>query len=275
MPRWFRPPSLLSGFFALLTLSAAAEKSSVPDPWQAALAFDYNAAAERFAALHAAHPADARTTIAYASSLLVKQPRTEANIQAARDLLAKVCEATPASGDEAILALYLLARVELDHLSPAQPASARAHLEQLRHDHPSHPLADHAAVELAYLLAYPPAGVDPGSAPAIEAMLATVKAPDAARDLHALLASLYLRLGHDSIAALPHLIAARSVGYEQPLRNADADLSIGNLARETGDAALAQKYYAAFLAAAPRDVRASTVRRLLAGLAPATSSVTP
>ena len=98
------------------------------------------------------------------------------------------------------------------------------------------------------------------------ALLATVKSPDAARDLPELLDPLYLRQLHDPASALPHFVAARAVGYEQPLRNADADLTIGNLARETGDTALARAHYAAFLAAAPRDGRAYTVRRLLAGL---------
>lgn len=253
---------VLGAFLAPPLFSFA--KSPGPDPWQTALAFDYNTAAARFADLHAANPADSRVAVAYASSLLIRQPRTEANIRTARDLLLKVRETAPASDENSVLALYLLARVELDHLDPAQPDSARARLEQLRRDHPGHPLADHAAVELAYLLAYPPSGVRAAAIPAIETLLASVKTPGAARDLHQLLGSLSLRQLRSPAAALPHYVAARAVGFEQPLRNADADLTIANLARETGDDALARRHYAAFLAAAPRDVRASTVRRLLA-----------
>jgi hypothetical protein len=262
MPRWTLP--LFTCLLAALPL--AAEKSPAPDPWQTALAFDYNAAAERFAALHKASPADTRVAVAYASSLLVKQPRTEANIRSSRDLLLKVRETAPASDEDSILAPYLLARIELDHLDPAQPDSARTRLEHLRRDHPAHALADHAAVELSYLAAYPPAGPDVAAIPAIESFLASVKAPEASRDLHQLLGSLQLRqLGKPS-AALPHFIAARAIGFEQPLRNAESDLTIANLARETGDTALARRHYAAFLASSPRDVRTSTVRRLLAGL---------
>lgn len=262
MPRWTLP--LFTCLLAAVPL--AAEKSPAPDPWQTALAFDYNAAAERFAALHAASPADTHIAVAYASSLLVKQPRTEANIEASRALLLKTLEAAPASDANSVLALYLLARIELDHLDPAQPDSARARFEKLRRDHPAHPLADHAAVELAYLAAYPSSGPDVSAIPSIEALLASVKAPGAARDLHQLLGSLHLRQLRKPTAALPHFIAARAIGFEQPLRNAESDITIANLARETGDLSLARRHYTAFITAAPRDVRTSTVRRILAGL---------
>lgn len=262
MPRLSTPAALVA---LALACALPARTAPAPDPWQDALAFDYNTAAENFAALHKASPADSRVAVAYASSLLVKQPRTDSNIQAARDLLLKVGQSAPAASDDAALALYLLGRVELDHLDPAQPESAAARFEQLRRDHPAHVLADSAAVQLAYLAAYPDSGPKAAAIPEIEALLASVSSPGAARDLHALIASLQLRQLGDPVAALPHFIAAREIGYEQPLRNADADLVIGNIAREAGDTALARRHYAAFLAAAPRDVRASTVRRLLAG----------
>ncbi|MET0262587.1 MAG: hypothetical protein ABW223_06800 [Rariglobus sp.] len=264
MPRLLSPLAL--GALVLVAATQALAVTPAPDPWKAALSFDYNVASERFAALHAETPADARIAIAYASSLLVKQPRTESNIRTARDLLIKARENAPANDESAVLATYLLARVELDHLDPAQPDSARARLEQLRKDHLAHPLADHAAVELAYLLTYDSTGANAAAVPQVEALLASVKDPGASRDLHSLLAGLYLRQLKNPAAALTHFVAARAVGYEQPMRNAEVDLTIGNLARETGDTALARKHYAAFIAKAPRDVRATTVRRLLAGL---------
>jgi hypothetical protein len=272
MPRLFTP-LVLGLCFALP--ARAAETPSAPDPWQAALAFDYNAAADGFSALRKTSPSDGRAAVAYASTLLVRQPRTEANIRAARDLLLSVRESAAADSPESILALFLLARVELDHLAQPDPASAQTRLVQLRREHPAHPLADQAAVELAYLAAYPSGGGDAGAINEIEALLASVTGPVATRDLHVLLASLQLRLRRDPAAALPHLVAARAVGYEQPLRDAGADLVIGNLARETGDLALARRHYEAFLAAAPRDVRASTVRRLLAHLSEPPASVAP
>lgn len=261
MPRLLISLALGVSFALPAGLSAAAP---APDPWQAGLGFDYNVAAERFESLHAQNPANARNAIAYASSLLVKQPRTDANILAARDLLVKTRETASAPVDQRVLASFLIARIELDHLSPAQPDSARARLEQLRRDHPAHPLADQAAVELAYLDAYKPSGIDATAIPRIQASLASVKSPGASRDLHMILAGLHLRLHNDSAAALPHYLAARAVGFEQPVRNAEADLSIANLARETGDTDLARTHYHAFLKSAPRDVRATTVRRLLA-----------
>lgn len=256
-------PRLLP-LLALVALSASVFAAKPVDPWQTALTFDYNTAAERFAELHAQTPDDPRISVAYASSLLVKQPRTESNVRAARDLLASVATGT---SDQTPVALYLLARVELDHLDPAQPDSARTHLERLRRDHADHALADQAAVELAYLAVHGSATLsDTAAIAAVEAMLASVNTPGAARDLHLLLGSLKLRRLHDKAAALPHYVAARAAGFEQPLRNADVDLTVANLARETGDPALARRHYAAFLAAAPRDIRATTVRRLLAEL---------
>lgn len=260
MPRLL--PTLAFGVLAC-TATHAAETPAASDPWKTALAFDYAAAAERFSALHQASPDDTRVTIGYASALLVKQPRTESNI---RDAHALLSGAASAGGEDAILATLLLARVELDHLDPAQPDAAREHLLRLRREHPAHPLADQAAIELAYLDAFAP-GTDARAAIAsVENILASVKSPAASRDLHQLLSSLHIRRLGKPAGALPHLLAARAVGFEQPLRNAETDLSIANIARETGDAALARKHYAAFLAAAPRDARSSTVRRILASL---------
>lgn len=262
MPRW---TPLLA--FGALAASASTSGTAPSDaPWKTALAFDYTAAAERFAALHKETPGDARVSVGYAASLLVKQPRTEANILAAHALLLEVAYASGTPEDQAAAAAYLLARIELDHLEPARTDDARARLVRLRADHPDQPLADQALVDLAFLRAFPASGPDIGALPEIETDIAGVKSPLAARDLHALAAGLLLRIRKDPAAALPHLVAARAVGYEQPLRNADVDLSIGNLARETGDDALARRHYAAFVDAAPRDVRASTVRRILAGM---------
>ncbi len=254
-------PLLVLGVIAALAAQAASPAPAA-DPWQAALTFDYAAAAKRFADLHETSPDDARVAVAYASTLLVKQPRTEANIRAARDILAKIA---PTDSPHAPLAAFLLARIELDHLDPARPGDARARLEQLRRDHPAHPLADQAAVELAHLAAYPE-DASPAAIAKVEGLLATVTAPGARRDLHALLAHLQLRRAGSPAAALPHLVAAREIGHELPQRNADADLSIANIARDTGDTALARRHYAAFIAAAPRDTRAVTARRLLDAL---------
>lgn len=262
-------PNPMFRFFNTLVFSAflgcvarAAEPAPI-DPWQAGLAFDYDTAEDRLAAMHRAAPADGRIAVAYASALLVKQPRTEANIREAADLLRTAAATTD---ETSVLASYLLARVEIDHLSPPEPDAARARLEKLRIEHPGHVLADQAAVQLAYLAAFPDGRADVAAIPAIDALLASVRDPGASRDIHHLLANLHLRVRKSPADALPHLVAARAIGHEQPLRDADIDLSIANIARETGDAALARRHYAAFLSSAPSDARADTVRRLLADL---------
>lgn len=261
MPR-FRVRLLVGvSTFILVSLASAGPEAGRLDPWQTALSFDYNIAAERFAKLHEESPGDPRLAVAYASSLLVRQPRTESNILSARDLLLALSKSSHAYSP---ITLYLLARIETDHLAAPDLASARRHLERLRREHPEHPLADDAAVELADFAAFLEGRDTPEAVAHIETLLATAHTPPAIRDLHLILFNLKLRRLKASAAALPHLVAARAVGFEQPRRNADIDLSIANLARETGDLDLARRHYEAFVAAAPRDVRADTVRRSLA-----------
>jgi tetratricopeptide (TPR) repeat protein len=243
-----------------------ASTGSVPEPWRSALRFDFNRASDEFARLHAASPDDHRIAIARASSLLARQPRTQANILAARGLLERVATGAPSESDEAIAARLLVARIAESHQQPSRPEEARALYEALLRDHAGHRIADQAAVHLALLTAYPlpPASpLDPAEVQTcIEALRARAGSPPARRDLHALQGNLLLRAG-DEAGALPHFLAARAIGFRQAERNADTDLTIGNLARALGDNDLAARHYQSFLRDRPRDARASTVRRYL------------
>lgn len=267
MPRPFR--------FALgalaLTASGAHGRAATPasDPWRDALRFDYAAASDEFARRHAAAPDDARLALARASALLGRQPRIQANIEEAGAILERVASGAPADSFHAIAARFLLARIAEDHFSPPRPEEARERYEALLREHAGHPLADQAAVQLALAAAYPPADAPtPRPAPAdarLDELIAAVRTPSALRELHALRGRLLLDRGEPA-AALTHLRAARAIGYRQPDRDAEADLSIANLARETGDPGLALAHYEAFLRERRRDSRVSTVRRLVAEL---------
>ena len=87
-------PIFNRGFRRWLLVMAAvllpAAHSAETDPWQAALNLDYNTASAELARRHALDPADLRNATAYAASLLVRQPRTAANLSEARDLLVRV-----------------------------------------------------------------------------------------------------------------------------------------------------------------------------------------
>lgn len=267
----FTPGSIFNRGFRrwLLVMAAAllpAAHSAETDPWQAALNLDYNTASAELARRHALDPADLRTATAYAASLLVRQPRTAANLGEARNLLAGVRRRSgPADADHRALALYLLARIEHDHESTPRLEAARAHYEELRRDHPGHPLADQAGVHLALLAGWQSPGVTPEQAAAqIAALLDTVTAPAARRELHHLLGFLHWHRRQDAAAALPHFLAGRAIGYETPYRNGEADLTIAGLATELGRDQLAAQHYLAFAEAYPRDARTQTVRRLAA-----------
>jgi hypothetical protein len=241
-------------------------------PWQMALGFDYNEASENFTRLQAAFPADARIAIARAATLLVRQPRTADNIRTARSLLEAVATRSAtfagASVDETVLAAYLAARIDQDHLEPPREAMARAAYETILRDHPGHRLAGQAAVQLSLLDAWSePRLPAAGAIARIAARLpGAASHPEAARELHFILARLEWEGRRNARAAVVHLQAGRAIGYESPFRNAEVDLMIGNLARGEGDATTAITHYRAFLEGKRRDVRASTVRRYLAEL---------
>ncbi|AHF89839.1 hypothetical protein OPIT5_05935 [Opitutaceae bacterium TAV5] len=241
-------------------------------PWQMALGFEYNEAAENFDRLQAVSPADARIAIARAATLLVRQPRTADNIRTARSLLEAVAMRSAtfagASVDETVLAAYLAARIDQDHLEPPRLAMARAAYETILRDHPGHRLAGQAAVQLSLLDAWGEPRLSPAGAIArITARLpGAAPHPEAARELYFILARLEWEGCRNAHAAVAHLQAGRAIGYESPFRNAEVDLMIANLARGVNDKTTAIAHYRAFLEGKRRDIRASTVRRYLAEL---------
>jgi hypothetical protein len=254
------------GSAVLTAVALTPASAATPDPWQAARNFDHNAASLALAAQHAAQPADLRIATAYAASLLVRQPHRAAHLDTARTVLESViARATPADLDHLILARYLLARLDHEHVAPPRLDAARRGYTQLVRDHPGHPLAGHAAVHLGFLHAFQTPGLAPADAVAfVEELLGRVTTPGARRELHHLAAHLHWRERHDAAAALPHYQAGRAIGFETPYRDGELDLTIAGLAAETGQHALAVRHYRAFADAYPRDARTQTVRRLAA-----------
>lgn len=252
--------------FTLPLLLLWARPLPAADPWQAALNLDYTTAATEFEGRLAADPDNLRLTNARAASLLVQQPRTAANLETARGLFESVlARATAGDREQRALALYLLARLDHEHVAPPRLEAARSRYEQLRREHSGHPLADQAAVHLALLLAFQTPGATPEQAvAAVTALLAECTSPAARRELHHLLAHIHWRVLRDAAAALPHYLAGRAIGFETPYRNSELDLTIAGLAAGLGRHELASRHYLAFVEANPRDARAPTARRLAA-----------
>ena len=210
-----------------------------------------------------------------AVTLLNLQPKTARNIDRAALLLDDVADADP--GDElGISARYLRARIEEVHRPEAQPAeAARRYLELIRTGG-THPLAQQAAVRLSLLKLYPLAEAATPSerVAAAEALGVGLTDPTAIRD-HALLvgqACLYYQrpLGQ----AQRHLERALAAGVLNPSIRADLLVTLGEVARELGDASRAERAYRAYLKENPRGDRTSAVKRRLAEL-PASPAAPP
>ncbi len=266
LPRWLSRWCKLTGIALGIILPATGANADPTDPWQSALNLDYNTASDGLARQHDVAPDDLRITCAYAASLLVREPVTDANVEKARSLLESVIANAPRTDvQHRPLALYLTARIDHDHINPPRLDEAQVRYEQLRREYPTHPLADQSAVHLGLLQAVQSPPPDPKPAVAIvEALLAQVSTPASRRELHHLIAYLHWQVRHDAAAALPHYIAGREIGFETPYRNSELDLTIAGLAAETGQNELAAQYYLKFAETNPRDGRAQSARRLAA-----------
>jgi len=267
------PGTLLPCFFhrllaclgtLLLSASATQADPASADAWQSALNLDYNAAAATLETQYRADTESPRIAIAYATSLLVRDPTTSQNVVEAQRILESLL--TRLAADETAhrpVAIYLLGRIAHDHVEPARLDVAKSRYVQLRQDYPNHPLAEQSAVHLAYIVSLhePPRDPRQGIA-AVENLLADTNSPSARRELHFLIAHLHWHGRGDAAAALPHYIAGREIGFEAPYRNSEVDLTIAGLADELGRDELAAQHYMAFVEAQPRDGRAQTARRL-------------
>jgi len=257
---------LLCAFWFALSPTGPLHAADEPttDPWEDALNVDYSTASRKLEKLHKADPSDARIAVAHAAALLARDPVTQRNVLKAHNLLEKLVSELPTSETQyRPLALYLLGRINHDHLEPAQLDTARAFYEQLRREYPGHEIADQGTVHLALLVAMQaPDAVLEDAVAKVEAFLPSVTADHAKRELHSIAGNLHWHVHQDAAAALPHLIAGRELNYEAFYRNSDVDIMIAGLAREIGLGELAAKHYRRFAAAVPRDTRVHTALRL-------------
>ena len=256
LPRSWRALALLAlGFNRAPAADLAAQ-------WQKVGAYDYAGPNQVFARTEGR---EAR--LGEAVSLLNLQPRTARNIDRAAVLLDEVAGVDP--GDElGISARYLRARIEEVHRPEAQPAeAARRYLELIRTGG-AHPFAQQATVRLSLLKLYPLAEAATPSerVAAAEALGIGLTDPAAIRD-HALLvgqACLYYQrpLGQ----AQRHLERALAAGVLNPSIRADLLVTLGEVARELGDAPRSARAYRAYLRENPQGDRTSAVKRRLTEL---------
>jgi len=257
---------ILTALLGLAPGRAAEAEPSVEPPWQDMLNTNYTAASDRLQKLHEANPSDTRYAVAYAASLLSRDPTTRANVRKSRAILAKVLADLPSTETEyRPLALYLLGRIDHEHFDTPRYETSRGFYEQLRSEYPQHPFADQAAVQLILLLRREfPESQTAAVVTEIEAIIPTVIDVAARRDLHGIAVDLYgdVLLLNDKAGALRHLLAARELGSVSFYADSHADMHIAGLARQLGMRQLAAKHYRSFAAAVPRDDRVYTALRL-------------
>lgn len=252
---------------ALVPLSAAPPER---DAWALADRFDFNGALSLLNEAGAnSTSGDPSRRLAHAAALLGSQPRTPANISAALSATRAVATAAETPADLRLVARYLEGRILREHLEPRTPenlAAARAIFGDLVAADTPHPLAVRAVVPLAFGLLY-----DEPARPAAERLAAAeallpqaARHPAAERDLRYVLSQAALVWKLDPVIARDHLQRVDEIGFSQLPRRLAIRVALARLAEETGDLALAEKTYRAFLAESVRDSRENTIRAALA-----------
>ena len=250
---------------------------SGPDPsttaWREATRYLFRESEAAFAAA----PENTETRLGRAALLLLRQPRTQENLERAVEELRPLA-AAPAPDAVAPLARYLLARIEQVHRPSPDLVSAAAHYRLLIQEHPGHLLAEQAWTKLALIELHAP-GLSSTERLALHAEFAaradSLTHQPARRDLHLALGAIARQhaLGDESI--LRHYVAADQVGVVRPVQRAGVQVIIGETARRLGRTDLAREYFERFLAEFPRDYRRRTIQDRLAALSPASLPAAP
>lgn len=208
----------------------------------------------------AAEPAPNSSRLERAIALLDAPAASAEGVRQARAELAVLAD-DARHPNEASVALYLLGRLEQLTERTIEPAA----FQRLRAEHGDHPLAQLAALKvlLHRLYAEGPEAADARLAHG-EALAPTFTVPALRCDYHLAMGEAYIFHGDRTAPALRHLRAAAALGVPSAAARANVLVQIGELARLTGDRAVAAASYRAFLGEFPRDLRQQIVRDHLA-----------
>jgi hypothetical protein len=256
----------------LVSALAASRETSAGSPRLPVLAEARRLAAQfLFNDAHAAYrraeldPAAAREArFGQALALLNVQPQTAGNIATAARLLDEL-EQDPGPGDLGVAARYFRARIAHLHQAPPDLEAAAQRYAALHRDHPDHPLGAQALVKLAILRLYDRSDPRDRGELIREWAVAAEKLTDsvARRDLYLVLGGAAQFFALPPETALAHLRAGYALGVEELGARASLLVIMGELARHSGQPAVAATYYRSFLAQFRRDNRVTTVRERL------------
>lgn len=164
---------------------------------------------------------------------------------------------------DATAARYLLGRLKQLENNEADPPEFQA----LRARHPGHPLAQLAALKVLLRRLYADSAESPDDRlRAGEELAAAIMLPALRSDYHLAMGEAYIFHGDRREPALRHLRAAAEIGIPSAATRANVLVQIGELARLSGERAVAAASYRAFIAEFPRDLRQQIVRDRLADL---------
>lgn len=265
MPRAVYPLLVVAICALHLPFNAAASplaEDALRSAWEDAALGLFDSANREFAKL-----SGDEARLGEAVTLLLRQPKTDANINRAAELLATLADKSPGS-PLAIRAKYYLGRIAQTHRTPNNPELARRLFRELAGAHPGHPYADLATVKLAILEIYDhvPEADRRARFDAFVAAAATLESPSARRDLNLLLADASQRFGYGPVLTLDCLLAADRVGIARRVEQGNTWVRIGQLAHEAGRFEIARDYYKKYLATFIRDNRRLMVAERLAAL---------
>lgn len=248
---------------------AASSEAALVEAWQNTATGLFNEANQAFAAL----PGD-EARLGEAVTLLLRQPKTDANIDRASTLLSDIVKKSPGT-DLAVTAQYYLGRIEQAHRSPANPRAAGEIFRELIARHQGHPYADLATVKLAILELNEQLPEDERRArfDSFAVIAPGLKSASARRDLCITLADSAQRFGYSPEITLDLLLAADKAGLARRVEQGNAWVRIGQLAQDAGRNEIAREYYGKYLRYFIRDNRRLMVSERLAALpAPAAAN---
>lgn len=261
---------LVLGFVAgVLGVGVSRAEVSLAEGWRQVAEQRYAEARELFAPRAVAGGAEEREArLGLAVALLGQQPKTQGNVNLARETLTPLAEADRVD-DWVLQARYFLGRIAELHEREPDLALARRHYRRLFEGHPEAAISQAAAVKyvLIALNAVETPAEKRATLAALEELSGLFTDAAARRDYHALMTSGYLRHAPDERrAARRHAQAADAAGFTDDERRRSNLLRIAELSRALGDQPTARHYYQRFLVEAQRDIRARLVEERLAEL---------
>ncbi len=264
-------PRLLLGLFLLVGFATAQAWAEEPDPlagvWQKVSNYLTKEALLELEDLP--QPGDATSQREHDFCAVVVQldqrPLSEARLD---DVEARLKALLNAGLNDEIdgASRYLLGRIaQIYRVNSNLTLAAGYYRELIQRAGPGH-WADIARVKLAVLILYAlPAASIAERVDQTEALIPGTTDPVAVRDLHRVVARSVMFYNLSPAIALRHLLAADKIGGLTGALGADQLVQVGELAWDTGDEKLANKYYQRLRDEYPRDPRIFLMDQRIAG----------